>query len=61
MQKDDETVDAKSIMGVMMLAAETGSTLKISADGEDAEEAIQALADLFKDGFGEMNTTGEKV
>ena len=48
------TVDAKSIMSVMRLAATKGTTLKILADGEDAEEAVKALVVLVQDGFGEM-------
>ena len=41
--KDDLTVDGKSIMGVMMLAAECGSELLIAVDGPDEEEALTAL------------------
>ncbi|CAN5130298.1 HPr family phosphocarrier protein [soil metagenome] len=51
--KDDMEVSGKSIMGVMMLAAECGSTLQIKADGEDARSAVAALADLVAGGFGE--------
>jgi phosphocarrier protein HPr len=51
--KDDLSVNAKSIMGVMMLAAECGSTLSIRAAGDDAEQALQALAELVQGGFGE--------
>jgi phosphocarrier protein HPr len=46
-------VNAKSIMGVMMLAAEHGSTLVLRADGVDAEAAVEALAALVAAGFGE--------
>ncbi len=46
-------VDAKSIMSVMRLAATKDTVLKITADGDDAEEAIEALADLITNGFGE--------
>ena len=53
LEKDDLSVNAKSIMGVMMLAAESGSTLKIRADGEDEDRAVSALADLVASGFGE--------
>lgn len=42
--KDDLTVDGKSIMGVMMLAAEQGSRLLVSVDGPDENEALEALA-----------------
>jgi len=53
LEKDDLSVNAKSIMGVMMLAAESGSTLRIRADGEDEERAVSALVDLVATGFGE--------
>ncbi len=46
-------VDAKSIMSVMRLAATKGTTLKITADGDDAAEAIEALCGLVNSGFGE--------
>ncbi|HZE07492.1 MAG TPA: HPr family phosphocarrier protein, partial [Gemmatimonadaceae bacterium] len=42
--RDDLEVNAKSIMGVMMLAAEFGSTITLRATGEDAEAALEALA-----------------
>lgn len=51
--RDDQVVDAKSIMGVMMLAAEKGTVLKVRAQGPDAREAVQALQELFASGFGE--------
>lgn len=47
-------VDAKSIMSVMRLAATKGTVLKVLADGDDAEEAVSALAELVQNGFGEM-------
>ncbi len=51
--KDGLEVDGKSIMGVLMLAAEQGSELRISASGSDAAEALDALAGLVERGFGE--------
>jgi phosphocarrier protein len=51
--KDEMAVNAKSIMGVMMLAAECGSTLQLRAEGDDAEAALAALAELVGKGFGE--------
>jgi phosphocarrier protein HPr len=51
--KDGLEVNGKSIMGVMMLAAEFGSSIVIRADGPDAEQAVQALAELVASGFGE--------
>ena len=46
-------VNAKSIMGVMMLAAGIGATVKIEAEGKDAERALSALLQLIRDKFGE--------
>jgi len=51
--RDDLEVNGKSIMGVMMLAAEYGSTLQLRADGPDAEEAVGAIAKLIESKFGE--------
>ena len=52
-RKEDVEVSGKSIMGVMMLAAECGSTIPITADGSDSEAAIDALRTLVANGFGE--------
>ncbi len=51
--KDGVGVNGKSIMGVMMLAAECGSSITIRADGPDAAQAVDALAQLVANGFGE--------
>ena len=51
--KDSLEVNGKSIMGVMMLAAECGSTITFRAEGPDAEAALDALAGLVAEGFGE--------
>jgi phosphocarrier protein len=51
--KDGLDVNGKSIMGVMMLAAECGSAIRIRASGDDAERALDALCTLVADGFGE--------
>ena len=51
--KDDLDVNGKSIMGVMMLAAECGATLTLRAEGPDAEAALDALAALIANKFGE--------
>jgi phosphocarrier protein HPr len=48
------TVNGKSIMGVMMLAAETGTVLTIRAQGPDEEQAVQALVALVESKFPEM-------
>ena len=53
------TVDGKSIMSVMRLAATQGTVLKIVADGDDAEDAIEALAALIEDGFGPQERQAE--
>ncbi len=53
MVRDELEVNGKSIMGVMMLAAEYGSTLTVRADGPDADEAVSAIADLVARKFGE--------
>jgi phosphocarrier protein len=52
-EKDGMAVNGKSIMGVMMLAAECGSMLTLRAEGEDADQALEALAGLVARGFGE--------
>ena len=51
--RDGLEVNAKSIMGVMMLAAECGASITIRAEGEDAEAALDALAELIANKFGE--------
>jgi phosphocarrier protein len=51
--RNDRKVNAKSIMGVMMLAANQGATLVIETTGEDEIEAMQALVQLIEDRFGE--------
>ena len=51
--REDLEVNGKSIMGVMMLAAECGSTLTLKATGPDADDALAALATLIASRFGE--------
>ena len=51
--REDLEVNGKSIMGVMMLAAECGSTLQLKAEGPDAAEALDALERLIESKFGE--------
>ncbi|UCG97457.1 MAG: HPr family phosphocarrier protein [Burkholderiales bacterium] len=51
--RNGRRVNAKSIMGVMMLAAGQGSTVTVEAEGEDAEQALQAIGQLIAEGFGE--------
>ena len=52
-RKDDVEVSGKSIMGVMMLAAEHGSTIVIRAAGDDSNDALSALESLVSSRFGE--------
>ena len=52
-EKDGEEIDGKSIMGLMMLAAGHGSQLKVTADGNDEEEALTALEGLVDRNFEE--------
>lgn len=53
--KDDMTVDAKSVLELLMLAAECGSELTIQADGPDAQATVQAIAALIETRFGELD------
>ncbi len=50
-EKDDEQVNGKSIMGLMMLAAGQGAKLVITTDGQDAEDAMKELGQLIQCGF----------
>ncbi len=52
-RKDSMEVNGKSIMGMMMLAAEQGSQLIITVDGDDGAQALAALEALIRAGFGE--------
>lgn len=51
--RKERRVNGKSIMGLMMLAAAQGSTIELETDGSDEAAAMQALADLINDYFGE--------
>jgi phosphocarrier protein len=53
MSRNGRRVNAKSIMGVMMLAAAKGSTITLETDGEDEVEAMDTLVELIGSGFGE--------
>jgi phosphocarrier protein HPr len=50
-EKDEEQVNGKSIMGLMMLAAGHGAKLIVTAEGADAEEAVKELGALIQNGF----------
>ncbi len=51
--RDDLTVNGKSIMGVMMLAAEMGAVLRVRVDGPDEQESMDAIEKVFQMKFGE--------
>ena len=51
--RNGRRVNAKSIMGVMMLAAGHGATVTVEAEGDDAEQALAAIGQLIAEGFGE--------
>ncbi len=53
LKRGNRTVNGKSIMGVMLLAASKGTELELIAEGEDEESAITALNNLVSDKFGE--------
>jgi phosphocarrier protein len=52
-EKDGQTVNGKSIMGVLMLVASKGTSIKVRAYGEDARECVASLSDLVSNRFGE--------
>jgi len=53
--RDGQSVSARSIMGLMMLGAGPGSTVRLSAEGFDAKEALDAIAELIEAGFHETD------
>ncbi len=53
LRRGEREVNGKSIMGVMMLAASQGTAIELVAEGEDAENALDTLAQLIADRFGE--------
>ncbi|MCB2203780.1 HPr family phosphocarrier protein [bacterium] len=53
-KKDDFEINGKSIIGVMTLAAEQGSTLRLTFEGADEDEMADAVTELFENGFGEL-------
>ena len=52
-EKDEQRVNGKSIMGVLMLVASKGTRIRVRCTGDDAEPCLHALAELVKGGFGE--------
>lgn len=53
LSQNGEEVDAKSILGILLLAAPQGTTVIVRCDGEDEDAAMQDIIDLFADRFGE--------
>ena len=53
LERDGYSINAKSVIGVMTLAAEQGSELTLRVEGEDEEEAAEEISALFESGFGE--------
>jgi phosphocarrier protein len=51
--RDGRTMDGKSILGILLLAASQGTALQLGAEGDDERAAVDALAALVEDGFGE--------
>ena len=51
--RDARTMDGKSILGILLLAASHGTLLVVSAEGDDEEQAVEALSRLVEGGFGE--------
>jgi len=50
-EKEEEQVNGKSIMGLMMLAAGPGSTISVTAEGDDGDKALAAIGELISSGF----------
>lgn len=59
-KKGNESVDGKSILSLLTLAAEVGTQLEISATGNDADAAISALGGLVEQGFESVETAGNR-
>lgn len=55
LSKEGLAVDAKSVLELLMLAAECGSQVAVSADGDQAEEAVAAITQLIESKFGELD------
>jgi phosphocarrier protein len=51
--RDGRVMDGKSILGILLLSASAGTTIEVTAEGPDEEEALVALAALVESGFGE--------
>jgi len=53
LQRNGQQINAKSIMGLMMLAAAKGAEIELCADGKDEKQAVEALSELISNRFGE--------
>ena len=53
LQRNGQQINAKSIMGLMMLAAAKGAEIELCADGKDEKQAVKALSELISNRFGE--------
>lgn len=58
LEKEGQQVDCKSILSILTLGAVQGTELCLSARGDDASRALDAIAELFENGFYEQNSTG---
>ncbi len=58
--RDHERADGKSILSILTLAAEQGTELIIEARGEDAKDALDALENLFLEGFGDADSSNDE-
>jgi phosphocarrier protein len=52
-EKEGQRADAKSVMGVLLLCGQKGATVRVTAKGADAKEAVDAIGQLISDRFGE--------
>lgn len=59
LEKDGQIVDARSILGLLTLGAQAGTNLNLKAVGDDAQEAIETLGDLFDKAFYETDNQTE--
>jgi phosphocarrier protein HPr len=59
--KDGEEVDAKSILGLLLLAAAQGSLVTVRCEGDDEAEALEAVSELIADGFYEERSDGDEA
>lgn len=58
LHQEGKVADASSVLALLMLASSKGKTLQVCTDGEDGEQALQAVTALIRDGFGEESCSG---